>query len=174
MNKSKIIPTLIAFIVIFAIILLAILPVYTIPKTSIIDEINNGVKLSSDSNSKIKGGWSTYSENGIRSEIVFTTFDMINPKYCLIYSNNQEYSYIELITLKRTSLFSFEVESYTPFEVKKPFSEAVSIAQKYDLSKENPDPANITVFATLQPSSGRQYVGSEGVTIPSQGSSESK
>jgi hypothetical protein len=174
MPKSKITTTFIIFLIMSTAILVLIVPIYTNPRNVIIDEINNGVKLSSDRRIKIKGGWNSFSENGVESNIVLTAFNILEPKYSLIYSNNKEFSYIQVIKVVRTSFFDFQVYDYTIVEARKSFSEAVALAQKYDLSKENPDPASITVFAPLQPSSGRQYVGSEGVTIPSQGSAESK
>jgi hypothetical protein len=167
MTKNKIILTSTILILTITAILLAIIPVYTTPKANIIDEINDGVKLSGNGNTKIVGGWNGYFKDNQNAEIVISSFNVIHPVYSLVYTFTEKSTYIQIISLTRKNVFDFKVDDYIIVEVKKPFKEAVSLAQKYDLSKENPDPENITVFPPLKPSSSPEtVVYPQGVTMP--------
>jgi hypothetical protein len=54
---------------------------------------------------------------------------------------------VEVYSLRRSNVHNFDFESRYNADIKnKTFEEAVEIARRYDLSKENPDPDNITVF----------------------------
>ena len=124
-----------------------------------------------------------YLENKTK-QVLITKYDVNHPQVSLVYLRYDDRqnggiisSRVEHYSLNRqgfldwsdvTHLLSVDVDN-------KPFSEAVAIAQKYDLSKENPDPANITVFAPLKPSSSSEtVVYPQGVTLPNQGGSENK
>jgi len=127
------------------IIFISCYPVLTEPQKAIIAETNNGTELSGSRSEKIVGGFEVYSENGDQVDIVLTKFDLFNPKYTQVYFSSGKYIHFKIIQLKRTSLFTFEVVDYYYASTKMSFEEAKSIAQKYDLSKENPDPENIRV-----------------------------
>jgi hypothetical protein len=94
----------------------------------------------------MKEGLSFYSKNGLSSEIVMSKFDLFHPIYAFVYTLSEKSTYVQVIHLDRTGVLNFDIKDYVLVEVKKPFQEAVTLAQKYDLSKENPDPANITVY----------------------------
>ena len=104
-----------------------------------------------------------------------TKFDPINPTYSLVYkysgdkSTTESAKSVRVFHLKRSGILNFTVSDQIRVDIfRKSFSEAVALAQKYDLSKENPDPQNITVFAPLQPSSNTQPIVYPEVTIPIQ------
>ena len=131
--------------------------------------------FSSDKKSKINNGF-----NGIvrdlKWDIVLSKFDIINPKFSLLREGRSgDYTKIWLVTFTRKNIVSWEVVEYIQIETNYNLDKSKSIAQKYDLSKENPDPANITVFAPLQPSSSSEtVVYPQGVTVPNQGGFETK
>jgi hypothetical protein len=92
----------------------------------------------------------TTSYDGKQNEwdIVLTSFNLSRPKVSLVI-NFDTYVDVFVIELDRDTIISQEwkYKSYTSIDIKnRSFSEAVEIAKKYDLSKENPDPENIRVF----------------------------
>lgn len=108
-------------------------------------------------------------------KIVTTKFDPINPTYSLVYkysgdkSTTESAKSVRVFHLKRSRILNFTVSNQIRADIFiKSFQEAVDIAQKYDLSKENPDPENITVFSPIQPSNNTQPIVYPEVTIHNQ------
>ena len=112
---------------------------------------------------------------------IFISINPLHSSYTVLFNtykvDGKDRTRFAQVNVSRESIFNFEWtadKTYTGY-IYKPFSEAVDIAQKYDLSKENPDPQNITVFAPLKPSSSSEtVVYPQGVTVPNQGGVETK
>ena len=118
------------------------------PNSVIINETNNSVKLSGDRASKIKGGWQGYIDEGSEITNVLTKFDLFNPVYTNVYKvKGSNTTRFKIINLTRKDFFNFEVSDYTFASTEKQitFDEALALAKQYDLSKYNPDPANIII-----------------------------
>lgn len=153
-SKKNIAITSIILIIVSLIIFLLWLPFFTNqPEISIKKEFDSEKSLfSSTRDTKIIGGF-----NGMMRElkwkIVQSKFDLMKPVYTLIREGTGgKYSSIWIIKLQRDGINSFKVDSYRNGDINnKPFSEAISIAQKYDLSTTNPDPDNITVYPPKTP-----------------------
>lgn len=133
---------------------------------------NRGTKLGTD-----------YLENK-NKEIIITRFDINSPVVSLVYLRYDERQNQGIIS-SRAEVYKFNRQGFLDWSNathlvsvdidNKPFKEAVTLAQKYDLSTENPDPENITVFTPLKPfSSSETVVYPQGVTIPDQGGVENK
>ena len=139
------------------------------------DQIIDNYFLSSENDKGSLVAVNYFKNKPAENTLIITKFDLINPTYSLVYnysksslSNYDIYS-VYVFHLKRTGILSYSVSDKINVTIKnKPFSEAVALAQKYDLSKENPDPQNITVFVPLQPSSNTQPIVYPEVTIPIQ------
>jgi hypothetical protein len=150
--SRKVLSILISLLIILLIAIL-IVPSVVYPESIIIDEINSGVKLSGDKKNPITGGWDGYVTETGSKEIVMSRFDVSNPVYTLVtkFSNESPSVSFQVIQLSRTNLVDFEILDYTiASHPDKPFQEAVEIARKYDLTKENPDPENITIFEPIE------------------------
>ena len=81
-------------------------------------------------------------------KFVNTKLDPFNPVISLVKEDkiNNKNIQIVIYTLKRIGINNFDIDKYVVANLyTKPFPEAIAIAQKYDLSKENPDPENIRV-----------------------------
>jgi len=82
-------------------------------------------------------------------EIVQTKFDFLKPTYSIIIKKDG-WNDVYVFHLQRNDIFSAKfnlINTAISVDISnKPFTEAISLAQKYDLSKENPDPQNIRVF----------------------------
>jgi predicted nucleic-acid-binding protein len=92
-------------------------------------------------------------KNNPENKTVISKFDIISPVYSLLFNYSKEENTdkyiikIVIYKLKRVNIIEFKVDSLTTAESRNlSFSEAVSLASKYDLSQTNPDPQNITVF----------------------------
>ncbi len=149
-----------------------------IPEKSLKNEYDNGLVFSGFGK-PIPDGYN-YISSKKNHRLVLSKIDILKPIYTLVYSYtdesvNDRFS-IEIIQYERVSLINWKITGKLSGNIKnKPFSEAVALAQKYDLSKENPDPENITVFSPLQPSSSSEtVVYPQGVTLPNQTSLENK
>ena len=141
-----------------------ILGVLYFPKTNIVkstidDEFVFIQNKSEFSSSEIK----TQIDKSVNNKIVEKYWtDPLSPlqgRYTVIFNmyeiNNQNRFRFEQLEVSRKSIldFNWEIDKiYAGYILDKTFDQAVSLASKYDLSKENPDPANITVFEPLQPS----------------------
>jgi len=121
-----------------------------------------------------------YISNKKNHSLVLSKIDIFKPTYTLVYSyadeNVNDRFNIEVIQYERINIIDWKINSRLSGTIKnKPFQEAVSLAQKYDLSKENPDPENITVFPPLKPSSSLENTANpQGITIPDKSSLENK
>ena len=147
MTKKLILKISISFLLIVLLISgFLFIPIYLNAKNAIVNETNNGEKLSGSRSTKIIGGWNDYYSNEGKNEVIYKNFNPKNPVLYQVYARkNTTSTDLKMITLNRINLFDFEVQEYTYLSIEKPFPEAVAIAQKYDLSKENPDPENIKV-----------------------------
>jgi hypothetical protein len=151
-KTRKSIYMIISIFIFLLIAFLLVYPVFSEPEKIIIEETNSGVKLSGDRVSIIQGGWEGFLDNGNRNELVLTKFDLINPEYTQIYSISENIIRFKVINLRRFGIYNFNIESYIFVSLdNKTFDEAVEIARNYDLTKENPDPENITVFEPPSP-----------------------
>lgn len=86
-----------------------------------------------------------------QQQFVISKPDLFNPVISLVREDKccDEYKKvtIDIYHLKRTGINSFELHSYSNNTIRnRSYQQALEIAKKYDLTKTNPDPANITVF----------------------------
>lgn len=63
---------------------ITVYPVYSKPPTIIINEINNGTKLSGNKVDKIVGGWDNFVLEGGEKTIVMSKFDVFNPVFSIV------------------------------------------------------------------------------------------
>ena len=149
------------------------------PEKTIISEFDNSTLFTNDK-TKFKGGFSGFIKGNyyVKHTVVMSHFDINNPIFTLIVDNKDDVSTdLFVFQFSRYSFTTMKIDSYIQASIKytADFDKTVSIAQKYDLSKENPDPQNITVFTPLQPSSSSEtVVYPQGVTVPYQGGVETK
>ena len=122
-------------------------------KNQIIDWISKGqeTKLTGQKISDYKNGdnFNTiYADFYSRYEFVTTKFDIVKPLISVVKEDKAtKFSSIDMYSLNRIGLNNFELLEIRTSSLKnKTFQEAVEIARKYDLTKENPDPANIVVY----------------------------
>ena len=80
-------------------------------------------------------------------EFVITKNNPINPTISVVKGEKTTARiFVDIYEMKRTGITSYDlIEQYGAIITNKTFPEAIAIAQKYDLSKENPDPENIRV-----------------------------
>jgi hypothetical protein len=128
-----------------------IIPIYISPKDRIIKEINEGTALSGDGVERIKGGWDEYVTETGKKEIVLTSFNLFNPVYSMITQRRvgSPKINVQIIYLQRSGINKFNIDTTKVWfsTIKNTtFQEAIQIAKTHDLSKNNPDPENITVF----------------------------
>jgi hypothetical protein len=75
------------------------------------NEVNNGVKLSADRQNKIQGGFELISKE--RYHIELHTFNIFKPKYCLIYSSENENRVdVQVISMNRVGYNNLEIIDY--------------------------------------------------------------
>ena len=178
LKTTKILAVVISFIFL-AILIVIILPFqFGSPEKALKNEYDNGI-IFSGFNKPIPDGYS-YISSKKNHNLILSKLDIFKPIYTLVYSYadesvNNRFN-VEIIQYERINVINWKITSRLSGTIKnKSFQEAVSIAQKYNLSKENPDPANITVFAPLQTSSSSEtIVYPQGVTVPNQGGAETK
>ena len=88
-----------------------------------------------------------YSEVYNGYQFVVSSYNPLNPTITLIIQNKNGSISFDLLTLRRKGFNDFDYLTQNGGSIKnKSFQEAIDLAKKYDLSKENPDPSNITVF----------------------------
>jgi hypothetical protein len=120
---------------------------FNIPEKTIINEFNSTNSIfSSDRDSKIIDGF-----NGIVRDLkwktTLTKFDIFKPKYSLLRQGSSgSYTQVWIITLNRNGLVDWKITEFSSVEVNFNLDKSIEIAKKYDLSVENPDPENITVY----------------------------
>jgi len=133
--KSILIVGTFSVLIIIIISTLFIVLVYIIPKNSIIEEANNGTRISDSRYDKIPGGWDTLVKNS-RSEVVQSKFDLFNPIYSIVQQGNgDKYVVVAVIQMKRNGVFAFQVVDYsTVFFFKKDFNEVLEMAKSKDLT----------------------------------------
>jgi len=144
-KKTTILITALAFI---SIILLGLffLPSLLFGKNTIINEFDNGTKLSSDGINKIGGGWDGFTSRKDEYRVILTEYHISRPIYSLVSKFSDNTTYIQIVQLNRTGLFDFKVESYVFVAVyDTPFNEAVNMASRNNLSLDNPNPEKIKV-----------------------------
>ena len=115
---------------------------------------DEGFTVSTNGQTQPKPINETYKQNtekySNKFEVVITNLNPFNPVLTYVQDSKKDDKNItyDILYLKRNlTNFSFEIESRIISKSKnKSFQEAVEIARKYDLTKENPDPANITVY----------------------------
>jgi len=123
---------------------------FNLPIKVIVDEYNSDNSFFSiDGGSKLKDGFSFFKKYYKNYSIVLTNFDVINPKYSLVLEspNASDLSYIQLITLERKDIISWKVKDVKAVTLKKDYETSIAMASRYDLSTNNPDPENITIFS---------------------------
>ena len=89
-----------------------------------------------------------YKEFYSNLDYITSNYNPINPVVTFVGESKESKNslYSTLFILEKNN-FDFEIKSQQQIIFQnKSFQEAVEIARKYDLTKENPDPANITVY----------------------------
>lgn len=91
-------------------------------------------------------------------KVVMSKFDLANPIYTIIFElgspDDQSYKAYssDVFELKRKNLFSFEIKEVRLVSTKNlTFDQIIEYAKKGDISKNNPDPKNITVYPPKTP-----------------------
>jgi hypothetical protein len=126
--------------------LIAFVPVFIQGKGAIISEFDNGTKLSGDGKSRVSGGWAGFTERNEEVEIVVTNNHILQPTLSIIADET-----VLIVNLDRDSVVDFDVIDYQLVTTNDlSFEQLVNLAQRYDLSKENPDPENITIFEPIE------------------------
>lgn len=124
------------------------LPILSSYESLVKEQYDSNSKLTNNGN-PILGGFDAYEKIFRDYKIVITSYNPINPIFSIVFNfdSDNNKSDIGIFKFIRTGDFNFEEAEYININVSnKSFQEAVALAQKYDLSKENPDPANITVY----------------------------
>jgi hypothetical protein len=147
-NKKLILISSLVIISIFAPGVLFI-PMINI-ESFIVNEYDNGVSLNYYKR-ELKNGFegNIDGEYYIEHEFVYTSRNPLKPVVNLVINNGEAGIDFETISLERSGLFGWSVSNYIRAKADDEsynFDEALEIAKTYDLSKENPDPENITVF----------------------------
>jgi len=151
-SKKIIIIFLLLVLVILGFLMYLFYPIYfgNIGEQSLIDEYNSETSLFTGSRSlPIKDGWKGVKEISPKYKVFLTDANLFDPKFTYITDDGGDENGFMILSLKRDNLFigNYSMVDFRAGNISnKPFTEAVSIAQKYDLSKENPDPQNIRVF----------------------------
>jgi len=145
----KIIIFVLALIIITGLFILIFPLLFEKPNKSIIDEFNSEKSFfSQDKNSRIDGGFNAVVRDQNYS-IVQTKFDFFKPQYAFIRESKvSDFSKVWLIQLERKNIIDWKISSFTLIQTKLDLNKTREIVQKYDLSTNNPDPQNITVFPT--------------------------
>jgi len=122
------------------------LPPLFLGEITIIDEFNNGTKLSGNGIMKVEGGWPGFSERNTTMKVILTKYDLFNPIYSIVLEPYEGTSYVQVVQLNRVSILDFEVEGYTGVAVyDAPFIDVVQLASKYNLAEQQPDGYDIHV-----------------------------
>jgi hypothetical protein len=138
--------SLIVFIIIYPFL-------FNKPEQTIINEYNSETSFfSSDGESSIENGFQGFLNNYERHEFVLTSFDIYEPSYSLVREYSDTLKDITLIKLRRNGFFSWDVVYSQTSNIKNyTFPQVLDLAKTHDLSKQNPDPENITVFKPPTP-----------------------
>ncbi len=137
----------IAFIILTTISIISITsylliePIYNLQNIDniIVEEFNNGTKLSGNRVEKVKGGFSAFDD--YEYEIVLSKFDLVNPIYCFINKKNgSDMTYAQSITMKRNNINKFEIIEYSSALGTTDISYMKKTCQNGDISKQNLPP----------------------------------
>jgi uncharacterized protein YwgA len=119
---------------------------------AIIDEFNNGTKLSGSGAQRVVGGFSVFDK--YRYTVILSQFDFEKPAYCFINSpkDNSNLVFIQSVNMKKLGYNTFEVINYSSASGSLSFIEAESICKKGDISKQTFENNNIRYTPPLTPS----------------------
>lgn len=154
-KKLKIILAIISVLITSLTLLILYYPVLinqSVVYVNIKRDYNNSVEVTSNGKplASYQSGYTFekyYTEIYKKYEFIFTKIDPFSPVVTLVAEEKDGSSSYNALSLKRIGLSDFSYESQIGGSIKnKTFQEAVEIARKYDLTKENPDPANIVVY----------------------------
>jgi hypothetical protein len=155
MTKKITIITIITLLLLIGVTVLVYLPFLNFENTKniIINWISSGkeTKLTGRKITNYQNGdtfYSVYKDFYSKYDFVTTEYNPFNPIITAIKENisSKDLS-IDIYKMQRINLMDFDLYEQRGATIKnKSFEEAVEIAKKYDLSKENPDPTNITVY----------------------------
>jgi len=143
--KYTIITVLFFTVVISSVIFI---PVYTQPYYTIINEINNGVKLSGDRLNPIRGGWDSLVTTSGKKDIVLTTLSVTKPIYTIVnqYSGDSPIVSFQVVDLERVSLFDFKVITYTyGYTRDHSFEEVVKLSRENNLAESSSEISGIFI-----------------------------
>jgi hypothetical protein len=85
-------------------------------------------------------------------KITVSDFNLANPKFTLVIDFDT-FANVYVLEFRRGSIFEqrWEYVDHTSATARQlDFEDVIKIARKYDLTKENPDPENITIFEPIE------------------------